>query len=559
MAPVMLGVRRYLVTVAHLRPSQPLHRVRLRAVRALLSMAPPSLLRRRVAPAATGLPEAFRSIGARTATADDAQASARGSLTFFGIERNVFADGWSPPDVPRLWRFHAGYLECAWTFAAHPDRAWAAPAFAGLVRRWLDDHPTRRGDAWAPYVASLRAWALCDVHRELIAGSSDEPWYVELLDLHLRVLRRQLELDVGGNHLLKNLKALIGLGVLLGDGRTVRRACSRLEREIRRQVLEDGGHYERSPSYHCQVLGDLIDVRGLLETAGVAPVQGIDDAIARMQSWLGWMLLPDGDVALFNDCSLVGGRVLAALEPTAPPRATGGELHLLADSGYAIFRHVNGIHAIVDVGEPCPPDLPAHAHADCLSLQVSLGPSRVIVDTGSSTYERSERRAHERSTGAHSTVEIDGESQTDVWHTFRAGRLAHPTVRVADGRLVATHDGYDRLPGRPRHERTVQWSEDALVIDDIVIRLRGRSAILRHVLGDTAVDEVDGAWRCGPLRIQCARAGTDARIELIDAQVADGIGLLRDARVLTARAEGVDRVQWRTVISRDPRDAGQVT
>ena len=73
---------------------------------------------------------------------------------------------------------------------------------------------------------------------------------------------------MGGNHLVKNLKALVGLGVFLGDDRLVAHAASHLERQIGVQVLADGGHYERSPSYHCQVLGDLIDVAGLLAAAG---------------------------------------------------------------------------------------------------------------------------------------------------------------------------------------------------------------------------------------------------------------------------------------------------
>ena len=90
------------------------------------------------------------------------------------------------------------------------------------------------------------------------------------------------------------------------------------------QVLPDGGHYERSPSYHCQVLGDLIDVGALLEAAGFPPVDGLDDTVDAMRRWLGAMLLPDGDVPLFNDCTLVGKERLAVLAPAPPAGPPAG-------------------------------------------------------------------------------------------------------------------------------------------------------------------------------------------------------------------------------------------
>ena len=75
--------------------------------------------------------------------------------------------------------------------------------------------------------------------------------------MHAGFLRRHLEFDVGGNHLIKNLKALAGLAVLFGDERTLDRTLNLLSRQLAVQVLPDGGHFERAPAYHCQVLADL--------------------------------------------------------------------------------------------------------------------------------------------------------------------------------------------------------------------------------------------------------------------------------------------------------------
>ena len=99
------------------------------------------------------------------------------------------------------------------------------------------------------------------------AARSRLPLRAELA-AHAGFLRRNLETDVGGNHLIKNLKALVGLAVFFGDDALLARALGRLRRQLSVQVLPDGGHYERAPAYHCQVLGDLIDIAGLLQAAG---------------------------------------------------------------------------------------------------------------------------------------------------------------------------------------------------------------------------------------------------------------------------------------------------
>jgi uncharacterized heparinase superfamily protein len=219
------------------------------------------------------------------------------------------------------------------------------------------------------------------------------------------------------------------------------------------------------------VLGDLIDANALLRAGGWRARPEIDDAIESMRRWLGIMLMPDGDVPLFNDCSLVGVDRIDLLKPT--PR-TPDRLVVLRETGYAVMRPDDRIHLVADVGNPCPPDLPAHAHADCLSFELAVDGDRVIVDPGVSTYEPGPQRDWERSTAAHNTIEIDGRNQTEIWGAFRAGRLAQVHMSDArehgDGtiRLTASHDGYEHLPGAPRHKRTFIASAGAVTIQDEV-------------------------------------------------------------------------------------------
>jgi uncharacterized heparinase superfamily protein len=203
------------------------------------------------------------------------------------------------------------------------------------------------------------------------------------------------------------------------------------------------------------------------------------------------MLHPDGDVPLLNDCVLVGTRRIALLGPHPRPE---GRLTVLEPSGYVVARPDDRLHLVMDVGPPCPDDLPAHAHADCLSFELSADGARVVVDTGTSTYEPGPRRRFERSTAAHNTVEIDGQDQTEVWGQFRAARRARPRLEraVDDGDVIeiaASHDGYERLAGRPRHKRTLVLHDGRVEITDEVTGTGTHAAVARlHLLGDPEVD-----------------------------------------------------------------------
>src|SRR5207248_2045022 len=166
-----------------------------------------------------------------------------GKITLLGVTRPLGGD-WQHADAPRLWRFHLHYWDWAWGLAAGQGQLAAGQgqlaaqaAFARLWRSWQAS-PGRslgRGDAWHPYPAALRAWSWCGLHRDLVAGGDLEPEFTAALAAHAGFLRRHLEYDVGGNHLVKDLKALVGLAVFFADERLLRQSLGRLARQARRQ------------------------------------------------------------------------------------------------------------------------------------------------------------------------------------------------------------------------------------------------------------------------------------------------------------------------------------
>ena len=203
---------------------------------------------------------------------------------------------WAQADAPALWRFHLHYWDWSWGLIAQPLRPDARAWFAALWRSWTSAVTPGRGEAWCTYPTALRAWSFCGVHRDLVAGSDAEDYFIASLSTHTGFLRRHLETDVGGNHLVKNLKALAGLAVFFADEELLDQTLNRLIRQLAVQILPDGGHFERAPAYHCQVLGDLIDVDGLIRAAGRALRPELTGAIERMRRWLGYVLSPDGQV-----------------------------------------------------------------------------------------------------------------------------------------------------------------------------------------------------------------------------------------------------------------------
>jgi uncharacterized heparinase superfamily protein len=361
----------------------------------------------------------------------------------------------TPEGASRQWQFqfHGFSYAVDLAVAARRGRREAAGVLRQLIARWLETYPVNPGDAWHPFVVSERllAWLVVrDILPEL-KGLLREP-----ILLHALFLERHLEHDVGGNHLLKNLVALLIAGCAFdGPAPMAWRALAskRLRSELRRQILPDGGHYERSPMYHLLVLADLL---AALFPAGrrELPISvDLASAVRRMQRVAASLVHADGEIPLFND-SVLGEAphpsqlIGPSTDPTEP---------CLPATGYAMLRVDDGV-LIADCGAPGPDDLPAHVHADALSFELSLGQQRVLVDGGVFGYAAGPLRDRLRGTAAHNTVTVDNAEQSEVWGSFRVGRRAHvKMLHCSQDLLVGMHDGYARLG--VRHERRIDAVE----------------------------------------------------------------------------------------------------
>jgi uncharacterized heparinase superfamily protein len=500
-AGLLRAMSRYWHTTRYLRASQIRARIRLRTA-AMLRRAWPittaAIYRRRLerasltlAPGGFGLTiPSSNDFLSPAAVEDSARLSAshhEGSFSYLN-ETHSFGRPmrWDAPDASRLWRYHLHYFDDL------PVVALTAPAAASeLAKEWVSANSEigQLRDAWHPYVVSVRVvnWLLmAEVFR---ARGHELPDSIRRsLGLQLLFLERNLELDGDGNHLIRNLKALI-FGACFFEGQTSVRwlefALPRLCQEIDRQFLADGGHYERSPMYHCQATGDLLELSAVLAGSGRQLPRTLTDAAMRAVAYLDLVCHPDGDIALFNDSAFnmtFRARELrafaAALQglpphdinprhamlsrlPHAPFRAYEPSVRDGETSGYTrLDSEPSSLGLIFDSGAVCPDDLPAHAHADLLSFEATIGGERFIVDSGVGAYEPGEWRDYWRSTRAHNTVSVDGMEQSDCWASFRVGRRARPGKTVSSETrdavfVAASHDGFAVLDQPVIHRRTI--------------------------------------------------------------------------------------------------------
>lgn len=399
-------------------------------------------------------------------------------FSFLGESDGVeTAADWNNPGRAKLWLYNLHYFDDLNAEGSSSRAEW----HSSLLCRWITENTPGQGAGWEPYPTSLRIvnwvkWAL---------ASEDLPEQLcQSLAVQARWLRQRLEYHLLGNHLLTNAKALVFAGCFF-EGPEADEWCHVglriLNQELAEQVLPDGGHFELSPMYHLIVLEDLLDLVNVLRTFGQM-VPGIwMDTIGRMMSWAAIMTHPDDDIPFFNDAALGTAVKLQQLQAYAGrlgiivSSRVDVPLTFLPDSGYARFDS-RYFTAFLDVARVGPEYLPGHAHADTLSLEVSVSGYRLLVNSGTSGYGTGAERQRQRGTPAHNTVCVDGQNSSEVWAGFRVGRRAavHDVSADAEGCCMsAWHDGFQHLAGRPKHFRSVRVLDHLLQITDRVSGLGG--------------------------------------------------------------------------------------
>ncbi len=372
-----------------------------------------------------------------------------------------------------------------------------------------------------------------DAPRTAAPGS---PWLVDMfvaLDRQLAHIERNLSIYFSPNtHLTGEALALYVAGVALPELAGSRRWRDTGRRilleEIDRQILPDGGHAERSTHYHRYTLDFYLMALLTARRAGDADAERrFTDVCLRLAEFARIMADANGRLPLIGDddggmlwpfagreCADVRDSLDVAavvleqpdLAPWGPQEETcwivgppeagryvrtdGGQRdavrtdvvsgfsrtahvasRLFPDTGYVVMRDNGGSHAVVDVGEHGFMN-GGHAHADALSMTLSLEGRPLLVDPGTATYTTDPAlRDRFRSSASHNTVTIDNQPQARPngpfhWRTRANATLngwrSHPRLDWAE----AVHDAYATL----LHRRSVLRTTDSgwLIVDEVL-------------------------------------------------------------------------------------------
>jgi len=359
-------------------------------------------------------------------------------------------------NVDALWRFHLHYHEYLLDLLAvaeSGEQSWE------IVVDWIELNQPSEGrvfsDAWHPFCISRRlpVWVLLWTadpppveQRESILAS---------MAAQANFLIDHLETDLGGNHLLENLRALGMAGSFLAGAdadRWLSIVRQTLPRELAIQITEQGEHFERSPMYHCHMLEVMLDLRDATAQVDPAISSCAAQAAVRMGQFLSRVLHPDNDIPLLGDSWLDDApsppNLLARIESPSSVEASKENETTSSAGGYWTFRDRDNF-LLLDVAPACPDHLPAHAHADLLGIEASVAGQRLFVDSGVSTYAASPMRQYCRGTAAHNVLQVDRTDQFDVWSRFRMGYRGWPQ-QLEQGQndgfqwARATHNAYRR-------------------------------------------------------------------------------------------------------------------
>ncbi len=481
---------RLMRTVGHLRMSQVMWRARYAVEHAVqkrssnrLTAAADLSLREDVP-----VPDVMKDVGASSKVLSQL---GRGSLTLLNRELSLGQLGcfdWKPDSVSPLsiinLHYHEWLLPVVAQAASGDDEC--CHLFRTIINDWIDNcslaqcHQNRM--AWNSFAIATRVgswiqslWRLGDRLKAVDPKTLDKMVYS--LREQLCHLASHIEWDLRGNHVLRDAVGLAwGSRAFCGreSDRWSQLAADIARSQVQEQILEDGGHFERSPMYHCHVMDDILLLYSLLEDVETRRV--LREAWSRAAEFLARVIDTDGQLPLLNDAArapehspvsvIQGGQRFGIPSPSLSSGA-----RYFPDTGLALWRGVNW-SCTYDVAAVGPDYQPGHAHADTLSVLCSYQGTPVFIDTGTFDYENSARRQYERSTAAHNTVELDGECSSEVWGVFRVGRRAKVHNVDFRGRkqgfeCSACHDGYRHLAGKPVHTRSVQVADtDGLTIED---------------------------------------------------------------------------------------------
>jgi hypothetical protein len=391
-----------------------------------------------------------------------------------------------------------------------------AEVFVSHLNSWMDQNPPKLGINWASSLEiAFRSiswlWALRFFAESPSISSEVLLRVVKFLYLNASHLETYLSTYFSPNtHLTGEALGLFYIGLLLPEFKDATRwrdlGLEILTSQLPRHVQPDGVYFEQSSYYHRYTTDFYIHLAILLHNNGMKLPAELQPRLELLLDHLMYITRPDGTTPLFGDddggrlvmlddrpandfrAALATGAVLfnrsdykfvagEAAEETLwllgveglrkfdqlAPRRPAKESVAFDNGGYYVMRDdwsPNANYMLFDCGPHGMANC-GHAHADVLAIEVVANGRTMLVDPGTFTYTGGkELRDWFRSSEAHNTLTIDGESSsvaadTFSWKTKTSGEclawIDHERFTYVAGR----HNGYEHLAKPGTHTRSI--------------------------------------------------------------------------------------------------------
>ena len=439
-----------------------------------------------------------------------------------------------------IWELsrHQHLVTLAKAFRLTGDRRYV-DEFLRQKRHWEAENPYPIGINWASSLeVAFRSLSLLWSYY-LLQSSPGVPdlrgEWLRSLAVHGRHIERYLSTYFSPNtHLLGEGVGLFFLGVLCPELAAATRwkalGWEIILRESERQILSDGFHFERSTYYHVYAL-DFFQHAAVLAALNNIPLpKSLEERIEKMLYALS-LLGRGAPPPRFGDDD--GGRLFDPRrnrsEHLLDPLATGAILFhrgdfkavaaglreetlwllgeegvrqwdqleatpvlldsaALAEAGYYLLTSAES-QLVIDAG-PLGSGSGGHGHADSLSICLRAHGHSLLIDPGTSQYTGpAGTRDLFRATAMHNTLCLDGVSQAEPlspfsWRTLAESKVEQWVQGHSFDLLIASHDGYKRLPQPVTHRR---W----------VVSVKNGLYLVRDVVEGSGTHRIDIAWHLG--------------------------------------------------------------
>jgi len=355
----------------------------------------------------------------------------------------------------------------------------AAEAARQFVLDWIALHRTARGVPYEPAVIARRLLSWIS-HANLLLEGIDARGYSAImssLGQQIIALKTTWRNAPDGVPRMVCLIALVLADLAVsGHDRQLVEAQEHLISEIKRQILEDGGHVSRNANTLADLVLDLLPLGQCFQARGRQAPDEIGAAVRKALAFLRFMRMGDGMLARFNGVSTGSPAALATvlgysdghLEATTSAQV----------SGYARLERGDTI-LIADVGSPPPLAMASEAQAGALSFEMTTRNRLLFVNCGFPGPADQDWSAVARATASHTTLTLSESSSSRlVRHPELEEMVSGPPIRGPDlvasklgleGNsivLAASHDGYVKRFGL-MHARRLAVSGDGKVVEGV--------------------------------------------------------------------------------------------